>query len=106
MILANLNQAYTLLDSVPADAVESDVLCLPVRCTTLTWQTIYGTEPSVADITLFGSLDGITFAEIDDADVVTGEIRTVNTNCTHVKVALVTATDGADITVKLVPKDL
>lgn len=106
MVLLNLNQSFTLLDSVPATPVESAIVCLPIRCTTFTWQTIYDTEPSVADITIFGSLDGVNFAEIDDSDVVTGEIRTVNTNCTHIKAGLVTATDGADISVLIVPKDL
>lgn len=106
MVLLNLNQSYALLNDVPAEAIESDVVALPIRCTTFTWQTVYGTEPAAASILMYGSLDGVNFAEIDDSTEVGGEVRTVTGNFTHVMAELETATDGADISVLIVPKDL
>lgn len=104
--LAMLNQNYILFDGVPGDAAESEVVALPARCTTISWQTSFGTEPASYDIALMASLDGVNFVEVDDADVVDGEIRTVQGNFTHLRADIVAVVDGADVTVSFVPKDL
>jgi len=106
MPLAMLNQAYTLLDGVAGDAQESDVVALPARCTSFSWQTIFGTDPSAVSVLILASLDGLNFVEVDDSAVTTGDIQTVVGNFTHVMAEIESITDGADVTVLLVPKDV
>ncbi len=106
MVLLNLNQAYPLFDSAAATEVEGTPVALPVRCTTLTWQTVFGTEPSAVEITLLASLNGVDFIEIDDSTVTDGDLQTVEGNFTHLRADITSIADGADVTVLVVPKDL
>ncbi len=105
MPLAMLNQAYPLLDGVAGEAAESDIVALPARCTTISWQTVFGTDPSAVSILLLASLDGENFVEVDDITTTTGGIATVVGNFTHVMAEIESITDGADVTVLMVPKD-
>lgn len=107
MVLLNLSQAYTLLDAVPATSdTESDAVATPVRCTTISWQTIFGTPPGDVEMQLLGSLNGVDFFEIDVSTEAAGELRTIETNVTHIKARIDTITDGADVSFIVVCKDL
>lgn len=106
MVLLNLNQAYPLLDSVPGSTIISDPVAMPTRCTTFSWQTIYGDAPSAVSMAILGSLDGVVFSSIDTSTAIAGQVKTVNANVTHVKAQIVSIADAADVTVLIVPKDL
>jgi len=104
--LALLNIPEAILDAVAAVAGISDSFALPARCTTITWQTIFGTDPSAINITLEVSLDGANFNVIDTTTATAGEIRTIEVNATHVRAQINSITDGSEISVLVDCKDL
>lgn len=98
MIKIDLTVPFTLLAGVDGD---SEIVACPVRMTTLTWQTVFDTPPGSVACAILGSLDGVTFDEIDASTVVAGEVRTINTNVPFLK-----ATSDEDVTLLVVAKDL
>ena len=104
--LAYLNIPIALLEDVAAEAIESDIFAVPARCTTITWQTIFGVDPTAINITLLASLDGENFDVIDTSTSVTSEVRTVEVNATHIMAIINSATDGSGVSVLANCKDL
>lgn len=79
---------------------------LPARTATLTWQTSFDINPSVVNITIRVSIDGVSWTVIDTSTVVGGETRTiaVPTSALFVDANLVTNTGSHQATVVLVAK--
>lgn len=82
-------------DEAVGAAVLSDVYVMPTESTTLTWQTIFDTNPGAVSMQILGALlFAGPYVVIDSSTVVGGEIKTIETNLGFVKAKMNTVTGG------------
>lgn len=103
--LIQISVPSTIIDARLGTGV-SPTFVLPVRTTILTWQTSFDVNPSVVNITLQVSIDGISWTTIDTTTAVGGETRVISaaTSATFIRANVVTNTGNRHVTVLLVAK--
>ena len=73
------------------DGIEFTLPAYPVE---VTWQSIYGTTPAIADIVVQVSLNGEDWTTVDESTAVAGEIRTFKTSASFIRAAMLDVTEG------------
>ena len=67
----------------------------------VTWETLFGTAPSVGNLILQGSIDGEIWTNVDNSVNTGGEVRTIATNFQRFRINVASLTGPATAIVKI-----
>ncbi len=99
-------------EAFPADGTAGSQFAIPEPAGfpdqghTVRWQTLFGTNPTVVNITLEGAMNDVDaeYKVIDTTTVLTGEARTMaNVRARFLRIKKVTSTGGTGLTTKILP---
>lgn len=104
-VALNPGVPVVILNAITATGAGS-TFALPARACVLAWQLSYDVNPSVIDIDLEISMDGVSWTVLDTSTQVTGEFRDIDhlTAAVFVRAIVNTNTGSRAATVQLIAK--